>query len=357
MFSPPLMHHQLGAHNLIWEMSAETMPDRVRAGLIGCGHQARVNLLPGLAGMGQVELVACADVDEVNAHAAMEGYGFDRLYLDYDDMLSREELDAVVVATPHYLLKDAAIAAINKGCHVFVEKPMGVNKAEAIEIRDAARQAGVTATVGYCQRWAEGRLVMKDLIDRGAVGEIAHVSAGKGGPPRTGWLADPKQGGGQLLFLGVHITDQIRWMVGAEATRVYGEVQWHPETGADQNSAYTIRFDNNVLADVVCSQNVAVGFDFLEVLGSDGRIRAEWPSNVVHVESLAIPEFRHPTVIRPHYPERQSAEMFAEEMKAWVGSLTEQRDSPVPADDGVKVMEIIDAVFESARTGAPVDLS
>lgn len=333
------------------------MADLLRIGLIGCGHQSRHNLLPGLVGTDQVDLVACADVDEVNAGAVMEEYGFDRLYLDYEEMLSRQELDAVVVATPHLLLKDAALAAINRGSHVFVEKPMGVSKAEAVEIRDAARDAGVTATVGYCQRWAQGRVLMKDLIERGAVGEIAHVSAGKGGPPLTGWLADPKQGGGQLLFLGVHITDQIRWMLDAEATRVYGDIQWHPETGADQNSAYTIRFDNNVLVDVVCSQNVAVGFDFLEVLGSDGRIRAEWRSNVVHVESLAIPEFRHPTVIRPNYPERQSAEMFAEEMKAWVGSLTEQRDSPVPADDGVKVMEIIDAVFESARTGAPVDLS
>ena len=68
------------------------MPDRVRVGLIGCGHQARDNLLPGLASMGPVELVACADVDEVSAHAAMEGYGFGRLYLDYDDMLARETL-------------------------------------------------------------------------------------------------------------------------------------------------------------------------------------------------------------------------------------------------------------------------
>ena len=333
------------------------MPDRLRTGVIGCGHQSRENLLPGLVKTGHMDMVACVDVDEVSARAAMEEYGFDRMYLDYEEMLSCQELDAVIVATPHNLLKDAALAAISRGSHVFVEKPLGLNKAEAVEIRDAARDAGVTATVGYCQRWAEGRLLMKDLIDRGAVGEIAHVSAGKGGPPLTGWLADPKQGGGQLLFLGVHVTDQIRWMLGAEATRVSGDIQWHPETGADQSSAYSIRFDNDVLANVICSQNVAVGFDFLEVLGSDGRVRADWLSNVVHVESLALPEFRHPTIIQPNDPMRQFAEMFSDEMKAWVDSLVEQRDSPVPADDGAKVMEIIDAVFESARTGASVDLS
>ena len=71
---------------------------------------------------------------------------------------------------------------------------------------------------------------------------------------------------------------------------------------------------------------------------------------------MALPEYRHPTVIKPDYPERQSSGMFADEMEAWVGSLVEQRRSPVPAGDGVKVLEIIDAVFESSRTGKPVEL-
>ena len=331
------------------------MTGNLRIGLIGCGGHGLGRLSPALTKVEGVELAACADPDEVAAYRGVEQYGYGRPYLDHHDMLSREELDAVVVATPHHLLKDAAIASIQSGRPVFVEKPMATSLAEGEEVRDAADRAGVPVTVGYCQRFAEGRRTMKSLLERGAVGEVAGVCAGKGSAPLQGWLADPKKGGGQLLYLGVHVTDQVLWMVDSEAERVYAEVSWHPDTGADQNSAFTIRFKNGVIADVLCSQNVAGSMDFIEVIGSAGRVRAEWASNVVYVYSEALVEYRHPTTIRPNTD--LSAQMYEDELKAWVASLVQGTDPPVTVDDGLRVLEIIDAVFTSGRTGEPVTLA
>ena len=307
--------------------------------------------------MGEVELVACADVDETAADRAVQEIGFERPYLDYRDMLSRESLDGVVISMPHYLLKEAVIASVQAGCPVLVEKPMAVSKAEGEEIREAARQTGVPVMVGYCLRYAEGRVIMKSLLERGVVGDIVLVNAAKvGGPPHPvdSWTSQPDKGGGQLLWVGCHITDQVLWMLGSEAERVYGEIYWRPETGVDQNSAYTIRFKNGVIANVLCSQNVGVVMDYIEVLGSAGRIRSDWPSNVVDVYSEVLPEYRHPTTIRPREPQHQ--EMFQDEMTAWIDSRTNNTEPPISVDDGIKVLEVLDAVVQSGRTGTPVTL-
>lgn len=331
------------------------MADKMRIGLIGCGDHAWANLSPALSNVDNAEFVACSDVDEVAVHRMSQEFGFQRPYLDYNDMLANEELDGVMVVAPHHALKDAVIAAVEAGSNVFVEKPMATSMAEGIEIREAARKAGVNVMVGFCTRYAEGRQTMKSLLDRGIVGDIVHINAAKAGAPLHSWRADPSKGGGQLFWLGSHITDQILWMVGDEAERVYGEVFWHPETGADQNTAYTIRFKNGVIANVICSQNVGGGVDFIEAFGSAGRIRAEWPSNFVYAYSEVLPEYSNPIVIQPK--RLSNPEMYQAELKLWIDSLAEKTDPPMTVDDGINMLQIIDAVFESGRTGQPVTLS
>ena len=324
----------------------------MRIGLIGCGNHGRNYLSKALKAVEEAELVACADLDESAAYGAAQEWGYARAYQDYGDMLSREELDGVVVALPHYRLKDAAIASIQAGRSVFVEKPVCVNRAEAMAVREAAREAGVTVMAGYCVRLAWSRSTMKAMIDKGAVGEIVQVSAGKGTLPLSGWARDPKKGGGPLLWVGVHITDQVLWMVGSEPERVYGEIQWHPETGADQNTAYTVRFKSDVIANVVCSQQVHDSFDFIDVVGTAGRLRSDWPSNILFAHSEVLPEYSEPTTMRPNMPSLDP--MYQREMQGWVTALREGREPPITIDDGIKVLSVVDAVFESARTGSPV---
>ena len=139
-------------------------------------------------------------------------------------------------------------------------------------------------------------------------------------------------------------------MVGSEPERVQSEISWHPQTGADENTAFTVRFKNDVIANVLCSQGIAAGsqvMDYIEIIGSEGRIRADWPSNVVQVQSRALPEYSHPTTIRPQ--KLLTAEMYRDEVRDWADSLSQKREPPITADDGLNVLQIIDAVFESGR--------
>jgi len=301
----------------------------------------------------EADLVAGADVDELAAKRAVEEFGFERPYMDYHRMLAEEDLQGVIVVTPHHILKDAALAAIQSGVHVFIEKPMAMNQEEGQVLVDAAKTADVTVMVGYTQRFSESRRTMKSLIGRGAVGNILTVNAIKCGWPLTGWPADPTKGGGPLRYLGVHITDQILWMLGDKAERVYAEIVWNQTTGAEQSCTYTIRFKSGVLVNVLCSQN-SEQIDHLEIIGTDGRISTDWPADVIQLQSKVIDEYRYPTTIRPEGDLRPAT--YRDEMQAWIDSLLEHRQPPITGVDGIRVLEIIDAAFKSAQTAMPVTL-
>ncbi len=331
------------------------MSDEMRIGLIGCGRHGLGNLAPALDSVPDARIVACADDDEMAARDGQETLGLNRPYLDYREMLNTEDLDAVIVAVPHFLLKDISVAVLESGKHLFVEKPMALNPVDGEIMAKTARESGVSLMVGFCQRYSEGRLRMKSLIDSGVIGEITAVTAAKGNPPLTGWLADPIKGGGELHWLGVHITDQVIWITGSHPERVYGEIRWHPTTSADETTIFTMRMQSGVIASITCSQNVSGRLDYVSVEGTAGRIRSDWPSEVVEVVSEILPEYKHPTTIRPIEPLYSS--MYQHEMNDWVSGLRNGNPPKITSSDGITVLKVIDAVFESNQSGIPIDIS
>jgi predicted dehydrogenase len=333
----------------------------LKIGLLGCGLQGVDVLCPPLAAHPAVELVACADVDEVRAKETAERFGFARPYLNYVDMLAAESLDAVVIALPHSELKNAVISALNEGASVFVEKPAGLNQAEADEIIAAEERTGFRVMVGYCERYAEGRVIMKRLISAGAIGRIQTVSASKGSWPLEGWRSDPDSGGGPLQWVGSHLTDQILWMTDAAPVRVYGEMNRAMDTGIDDATAFTLRLSGDILASVVCSQRVGA-IDVIDVAGDAGRIRAEWewsshhvPRDIVTIFSEVDSAYSHPTTIEPGNPSPLA--MYERELSAWVASVTDRTEPPITVRDAGRVLSVLDAAIESARSGLPVDIA
>jgi len=268
-------------------------------------------------------------------------------------MFKQSPIDAVVIAVPHGGILAVAMASIQAGKHLFIEKPMAMNAQDAQAIVDFSKQKQVKIMVGYCQRYAAARILMKQLLAKSAVGDVDLVIAGKGSSQLSGWLTAPsEQGGGQLLFLGVHITDQILWMLNDYPLSVTGEIQFNTK-GYDETSSYVMRFSNDILVNVSLSMNTAGGFDFIEFFGSAGRIRADWPSNIVQVRSNAIKEYQYPTTIMVDGDNRI---MYGAQMRAFVEAVKTGNDMPIPGEEGVKVLRIIDAVFESNRLKGTVNL-
>ena len=331
------------------------MADDLKIGLIGAGRHGRY-LSPFMKEVGGVRLIAAADVDEEARTKAQAECGYERAYANYGAMLEKEDLDGLIVATPHNLLRDACLAAIAAGRHVFVEKPGAMSLREGQEIVAAARAAGVRLMVGYCVRYNGARTAMKELLAQGAAGQILAVAAGKGSRPFLGWLADPKLGGGQMLFLGSHIIDQVLWLVGRPVESVSTtEMTLDPETGCDDTTTFSLRFAGGIVAQFIVSRKAGVSFDYVEVVGTAGRLRAEWPSMLLSVHSSALPGFGQPATIRvlgdSHRP------MYVAELAEFAAAIREGRDPAISGEDALPTLRVIDAVFESARTGKAIALA
>lgn len=345
------------------------MADKLRFGLIGCGGQGRY-LSEALAMTGQAELVACADPNPEARDKTVALCGYQAAYGDMGEMLAEAPVEAVIVATTHDQLQPCAMAAVEAGKHVLVEKPMALNAADGRALVKAAEKADRKLMVGYTLRFLPERLHLKKLFDEGAVADPVHVLAGQCIGGMGGWLGDPATGGGPLLYIGTHVIDQVLWVVDRPAERVYAEVDF-TESGVDAGAQITIRFADGVVAQVCTSQRMGGRYGWLDVIGSAGRLRAEWERPEVYVESQTIDAYRSPTVIRvpegAHQPAPSAdaqarvsgfryVRSWAAELSEFIAAINEERPPVITGEDGLRVLQITDAVFESARSGKPVAL-
>jgi predicted dehydrogenase len=324
----------------------------LRFGLIGCGQQGR-ELAGALTHVSGTELIACSD-PAPTSRDAVRGSSVIARFASYQAMLEQTPLDAVIVATSHEALADAALAGVQAGCHVFCEKPLALSADRARPVVEAARRSGRNLMVGYIQRFDPLRQQLKALLDSGAFGQLAYVVASKGGPiDLGGWHLSRARGGGQLLWVGSHLVDQLHWLLGRRVERVFAEIQRHPDTGVDLTSVVTLRFDDGLVAHLDCSQVVFDIYDYIEVVGADGRGRSEWrPDNGLRIHSRRVPEFETPHTLT-RAPLTIDLGCVAE-LTEFASSILESRPPCVTGEDGLRVLEVLDAISLSAESGQPV---
>ena len=321
--------------------------------MIGCGEQGR-QLVSSLGEVPETQLVACCDPNSA-ALNALPGDSVSR-FADYQSMLRQVDLDAVIVATLHSALADAAVVALDSGHHTFCEKPMGTTAADARRVVQAARQNGVNLMVGYIQRFDPLRQRMKEYLDCDAFGELAYVVAGKGGPPlEREWQRSRTHGGGQLLWVGSHLVDQLHWLLGRRVERVFAEIRRSPDSGIDLTTVATLRFEGGLVTHFDCSSATDDVYDYVEPVGLDGRGRSEWrPNYGLKVRSRRVLPFSSPSELADNPPTLERA--CVAELTEFANSIREARQPCVTGDDALRVLEVLDAITLSAETGQPVTL-
>jgi predicted dehydrogenase len=325
----------------------------LRFGLIGCGEQGR-QLVRALAEVPGTRLAACADPDP-GALKSIPDDGVAR-FGEYQKMLREIDLDAVIVATLHSALAEAALAAVERGHHTFCEKPMATTAADGRRVVQAARRNSVNLMVGYIQRFDPLRHRMKELLDCAAFGDLAYVVAGKGGPPlERAWQHSRAHGGGQLLWVGSHLMDQLHWLLGRRVERVFAEIRRSPDTGIDLTTVATLRFEGGLVAHFDCSSAADDVYDYVEPVGVDGRGRSEWrPSYGLRVQSRRVAPFASSPELAQNPPVLERA--CVAELTEFAASICESRQPRVTGDDALRVLEVLDAITLSAESGQPVTL-
>ena len=328
------------------------MATELRIALIGCGSHGARRLAPAIWSTPGVALSACVDV---NAEAARKtAHGVAEVLTSVEALTAGSHADAAVIAVPHDELVATARACIAAGLHVLVEKPAGLHADDVSDVVEAARDRGLTFMPAYCLRFNEVRTRARDLLRRGVVGQIRTLAAAKGSPPLEGWLADPARGGGQLLFLGSHLVDQLLWLHHQPVVRAYATISHRDDTGSDDSTSGVIEFADGVSATISLSQAAGVPYDHLEITGDRGRIRSDWKNGEIEIESAGTREYPHPTVEFVRSDLMQP--MYDAEMAEFAAAVHIGRPPSVDGHDAVRTLRVLDALRESAARGAPVEI-
>jgi len=346
----------------------------VRVGIIGCGRIAR-NHVAALRAIAGVEVGAVADVVPERAREFAAEHGIPRAFADVDRMLAGG-LDAVTVCTPHAAHEAGVLAAARHGVHVLCEKPIALDVAQAHRMIAAAGAAGIRLGVIFQRRfWPAAARIRAALADgrlgppvSGGIVARLHRDAAYYAEPGRGSRAI--EGGGVLITQVIHHIDLLQWFMGPArrvtghcATLVHGAV-----INVEDTAGALIEFASGAIATVQAGTTFRPGLG-VQLWVGDARGRtaglAEFPEGVGFTDVWTLPGQEEFTAgygagrmadlplatIHDHlapYHTRQIAD--------FVAALRADRDPAVTGSDAVRSLEIVEAIYTSARTRATVEL-
>ncbi|MGI9112564.1 MAG: Gfo/Idh/MocA family protein [Gaiellaceae bacterium] len=246
----------------------------VRVGVIGCGSIARAVHLPVLRRLTGVALTALADPDPTALEAARRATPGARLCRDAAELLAREDLDAVVVTAPSGLHAELAAAVADAGRHLYLEKPLATTRADGELVVEAARKAGIVATIGFNRRFHPAMRRARSVVRAGGIGRVTRVSTTFTEPTSVlpGWKSVRADGGGALLDLASHHVDLVRFLLETEVEDVSADVS--SSRSEHDGAILQLRLAGKAEAEL------QVGFrspqvDVLELAGPLGTIRID----------------------------------------------------------------------------------
>ena len=291
-------------------------------------------------------------------------------YERFEDALADDAVDLVVLATPNDLHAPQAIAALEAGKHVVVDKPMALDRSEADRMLAAARQADRLLTVFHNRRWDGDYLTVCRLLEQGALGELFSLELAwtQYGPPR-GWRSEAAHGGGKLFDLGAHLIDQALQLVPAPVERVYARLHtgvW--DTDVEDHAHCVLTFSNGVDAHIVTSSASRRPRPRWHVLGSRGALVKEGldPQEPAMIAG-DIDAAREDPAHRAHLWSEvagQPAESVVETVPGrWrsfyenvAAALLGRQELAVRPESAAAVLSVLDAARRSAASGQAVEL-
>lgn len=242
---------------------------RARIGVIGAGAFARSVLMPTLARTSDITAVTCAT--GVSARAAAERFSVPFATTDPAELIGRDDVDAVVIATRHDSHAELVAQSLRAGKHVFVEKPLAIDEAGLALVEDALQDAPGILMVGFNRRFAPfSREIHERLGARGPVAVVQRINAGR--LPRGHWTQDPAVGGGRIVGEGCHFVDLALYFAGAQPTSVHAVAASGTSEPLEDTVIATLGFENGSIATIAYSAlgDPSLPKERIEVLGEHG---------------------------------------------------------------------------------------
>ena len=343
----------------------------INVGVVGYGYSGRAfhTYLVGLAD--GLRLHGIAARKQPVRDVAAENHPDARIYGSLDEMLEDDDIQLVVLATPHNTHRDLAIQAMDAGRHVVTDKIMAMNAREAQEMIDAAERNDVMLSVFHNRRWDWDYLTVRKVLDEGLIGEPYFFQAaimGFGGP--RGWRGDKAASGGILFDWPAHFMDQALQLVPAPVESVFCDIVYRDVWPIDIGNYGLVhmQFANGVRYEIEISNLAAVPKPRWYVLGDKGALvkygldPQEGPMNQRRIdEAEESPEtYAHVYMVEDRVRNEEIIPSVRGSWKNYYQNISDVlnkgADLVVKPEQVLQAMRVFDAAMESADTGTVVKL-
>lgn len=317
----------------------------LRAAVIGVGNMG-ANHARVYASLPGVELVAVCDQDPNRAQSVAGRYRCHgetqlRALLDH-----RPNVVSICTPTPsHYR---AAVSALGEGIHVLVEKPLAGTIQEAALLTALGEQPTSILTVGHIERFNPAVVALRQMVQAGALGKVYQVSTRRLGPSLPGGA-----GASVLVDLGVHDLDIIEWVTGQRATSAYAATVYQRAEAEDLALA-VLKLQGGAVASVMVNRLSPIKIRTLDICGDRGLARLDYQAQTLdYVPADWTHEDGHPAY---SVPPITKGEPLRAELDAFVAAVLNKAPAPVTAREGLRALQLAEALRESGRTGQAVEV-
>jgi len=333
----------------------------MKVGLIGAGRQGR-RRAQAVRELEETKLAIVADVDSSAAKVLAEEMGCEATS-NWEDVVARDDLEAVIICTPNYLHARMSIAALRRGKHVLCEKPLARDPEEAKQIVDVARESGLKLKCGFTLRHHPGIRQAREWFDKGFIGELIFLRCRYGMCGRSGydkeWRAKVEySGGGELIDQGIHVLDLFRWFAGDFAQAVgFTTTAFWDIAPLEDNAFGLLRTKEGKIASLHVSWTQWKNSFSFEIFGKDGYITIEGLGGSYGAERAALGARSFVEPFREECVEfRGEDRSWADEWKEFVAAIKENREPLGNGLDALESQKLICALYESARENRVVSL-
>ncbi|AIQ21017.1 oxidoreductase [Paenibacillus sp. FSL H7-0357] len=323
------------------------MAQKLRWGIMGCAQIATNSVMPAIqeSESGVIAAVASRGLEKSSAVAAE--FGIEKAYGSYEELLADQDIDAVYIPLPNHLHREWVIRAAEAGKHVLCEKPIALNSAEAAEMVDACRKAGVHLAEAYMYRHHPRIVELQDIIARGEIGELRSIRGTftyNDAGDTTNIRFKSAWGGGSLYDVGCYPLSAARMLFAAEPEAVTVQAIFSPEhDNVDMMASGLVEFPGGVSLIFDCGM-WAYNRQLLEVLGTEGRIEIPMPFNARFEDA----EFILHTGGEAKVIEATGANPYVWQADNFAAAVSGVKPR-VAADDPVLNMRLIETCLDSAR--------
>lgn len=322
----------------------------------------------------EIDVVGAYDIRPEVATAVQEA-GL-KWYPSLETVLQDSEVDMVTIATPNDVHKDIAIQCLKHGKNVVCEKPVTMDAKELEEIIAVRDETGKLFSVHQNRRWDKDYAIVRKIVQDNTIGKVSMIENRVQGSRQAmhGWRAFKRNGGGMLLDWGVHLVDQLLWMIDAPVISVYADLQSIYSEEVDDNLKLMLKFENGVSGIIEVATNCFINQNRWHLIGEEGTAAIEdWSctGKIVKLNSEEAMEWADTIVYTEAGPTRTMAPRpsettitleLPEVVTDWtdyyrniVGVLDGKEELIVKPEECLRAMKVIDVIFESAEKNTSIE--